>query len=106
LVRKHGKGRFLFATQKSGDWNPFFPDDREKVDGIAFVRSNLPVTIVVATDRAGRPDHLQKINFALDKRFLIFPDTLKCVDEWQLYRITALSSKRQVLALTPMGLLP
>lgn len=103
LVRKHGKGRFLFATQKSGDWNLFFPEDRENVDGIAFVRSNLPVTVVFAADRTCRPDHLQKINLVLNKRFFIFPDTLKCVNEWQLYRITALSSRRQVFGSETYG---
>ena len=103
LVRKQGKGHILLATQKSGDWNPFFPENRENVDDITFVRGNLPVTIVVAADRACRSDHLQKINLALDKRFFIFPDTLKCVNEWQLYRITALSSRRQVFGSETYG---
>lgn len=106
LVRKQGKGHILLATQKSGDWNPFFPENRENVDDIAFVRSNLPVTTAVTADRAGRPDHLQEINLALDKRFFIFPDTLECVNKRQLYRFTALSSRMQVLAPKPMGLLP
>jgi hypothetical protein len=96
LVRKQGKGHILFAAQKSGDWNPFFPENRENVDDIAFVRGNLPVTVVVAADRAGRPNYLRKINLALDKRFFIFPDTLECVNKRQLYRFTAFSSRMQV----------
>ena len=106
LVRKQGKGHILFATQKSGDWNPFFPENRENVDGIAFVRGNPPVTIVVTADRACMPDHLRKINLALYKRFFIFPDAFECVSKRRLYRFTALSSRRQVLAPQPMGLLP
>jgi hypothetical protein len=103
LVRKQGKGQLLFTTQKSGDWNPLFPENRENVDDIAFVRGNLPVTIVVAADRACRPDHLQKINLALEKRFFIFPDTLECVNKRQLYRITALSSRMQVFGSETYG---
>jgi hypothetical protein len=103
LVRKQGKGQIPFATQKSGDWNPLFPEDRENVDDIAFVRGNLPVTIVVAADRAGRPDHYRKINLALDKRFFIFPDILECVNKRQLYRFTALSSRRQVFGSETYG---
>jgi hypothetical protein len=103
LVRKQGKGHFLFATQKSGNWNLLFPENRENVDDIAFVRGNLPVTIVVAADRTGRPNYLRKINFALDKRFFIFPDTLECVNKRQLYRFTALSSRRQVFGSETYG---
>ena len=103
LVRKQGKGHILFATQKSGDWNPFFPENRENVDDIAFVRGNLPVTVVVAADRAGRPNYLRKINLALDKRFFIFPDTLECVNKRQLYRFTALSSRMQVFGSETYG---
>jgi len=96
LVRKQGKGHILLTTQISGDWNPFFPENRENFDDIAFVRGNLPVTIVVAADRAGRSNYLRKINLALVKRFFIFPDTLECVNKRQLYRFTALSSRKQV----------
>ena len=103
LVREQGKGHILLATQKSGDWNPFFPENRENVDDIAFVRGNLPVTIVVATDRACRSDHLREINLALDKRFFIFPDTLECVNKRQLYRFTALSSRGQVFGSETYG---
>lgn len=103
LVRKQGKGHILFATQKSGDWNPFFPENRENVDGIAFARGNLPVTIVVTADRACKPDHLRKINLALDKRFFIFPDAFECVSKRQLYRFTALSSRRQVFGSETYG---
>ena len=103
LVRKQGKGCFLFTTQKSGDWNPFFPENRENVDDIAFVRGNLPVTIAVTADRACRPNYLRKINLALDKRFFIFPDTLECVNERQLYRFTALSSRMQVFGSETYG---
>jgi hypothetical protein len=85
LVRKQGKGHILFAAQKSGDWNPFFPENRENVDDIAFVRGNLPVTVVVAADRTFRPNYLRKINLTPDKRFFIFPNTLECVNERQLY---------------------
>jgi len=103
LVRKQGKGHILLATQKSGNWNPFFPENRENVDDIAFVRGNLPVTVVVAADRAGRPNYLRKINLALDKRFFIFPDTLECVNKRQLYRFTALSSRMQVFGSETYG---
>jgi len=103
LVRKHGKGHILFATQKSGDWNLFFPENRENVDDIAFVMGNLPVTVVVAADRTCRPNYRRKINLALDKRFFIFPDTLECVSKRQLYRFTALSSRRQVFGSETYG---
>jgi len=103
LVRKQGKCHFLFATQKPGDWNPFFPENRENVDDIAFVRGNLPVTVVLTTDRACRPDHLREINLTPDKRFFIFPDTLECVNEWQLYRFTALSPRMQVFGSETYG---
>jgi hypothetical protein len=103
LVRKQGKCHFLFATQKPGDWNPFFPENRENVDDIAFVRGNLPVTVVVAADRTCGPNYLRKINLILDKRFFIFPDTLECVNKRQLYRFTALSSRRQVFGSETYG---
>jgi hypothetical protein len=103
LVRKQGKGHILFATQKSGDWNPFFPENRENVDDIALVRVNLPVTVVVAADRACRPNYLRKNNLAMNKRFFIFPDTLECVNKRQLYRFTALSSRRQVFGSETYG---
>ena len=96
LVRKQGKGHILFATQKSGDRNPFFPENRENVDDIAFIRGNLPVAAVIATDRAHRSDGQIKINFTLNKRFVIFLDTLVCGNKRQLYRFTALSSGGQV----------
>lgn len=96
LVRKQGKGHILLATQKSGDWNPFFPENRENIDDITFVRGNLPVTIAVTAERACRPNYLQKINLTMDERFFIFPDTLECVNKRQLYRFTVLSSRRQV----------
>jgi hypothetical protein len=103
LVRKQGKGHILLATQKSGDWNPFFPENRENVDDIAFVMGNLPVTLVVAADRTCRPNYLRKNNLALDKRFFIFPDTLECVNKGKLYRFTALSSRRQVFGSETYG---
>lgn len=96
MVRKKGKGCFLFATQKSGDWNPLFPENRENVDDIAFVRGNRPVTVEFAADRTHRPDHRREINLTPGKCFFIFPDTLECGNKGQLYRITALSSRRQV----------
>jgi hypothetical protein len=96
MVRKKGKGCFLFATQKSGDWNPLFPENRENVDDIAFVRGNRPVTVEFAADRTHRPDHRREINLTPGKCFFIFPDTLECGNKRQLYRITALSSRRQV----------
>jgi hypothetical protein len=96
LVRKQGKGHILFATQKPGDRNPFFPENRENVDDIAFIRGNRSVAIVLAANRAYRSDGQREINFTLDKRFFIFLDTLECGNKRQLYRFTALSSGRQV----------
>ncbi len=79
LARQYRKGLFPLIAEKTGNRNALFLELREQVNGISPVGGNLPVAILLATDRAGRSKEREKLNLTGKKRFLVFPNALVCV---------------------------
>jgi len=79
LARQYGKGPLLLIAKKAGNRNALFLELREQVNGISPVGSNLPVAILLATDRTGRSKEREKINLTGKKKFLVFPNRFVCV---------------------------
>lgn len=79
LGRQDRKGVLPFIAQKAGNGHALFPELREQVNGISPVRGDLPVAILLATNRTGRAKERDKINPTGKKGFPVFPNALVCV---------------------------
>jgi len=106
LGRQYGKGRLPLIAEKTGNRNALFLELREQVNGISPVGGNLPVAILLATDRAGRSKEREKINLTGKKRFLVFPNGLVRVRVGKLDFSAPCPQGGRLMALTPLGLLP
>jgi hypothetical protein len=96
MDREEGKGTTLTSTQKARNGDPLLPKGREQINAIAPVRGNGPIAVSLATQGTGSSDKGGEINPPRQKRFSVFPDTLKCVKEGKLYCSAALFSRGQV----------
>jgi len=79
LARQYGKGSLPLVAEEAGNRNALFLELWEQVNGVSPVGGNLPVTVLLATDRTGSPNEREKINLTGEKRFLVFPNGLVCV---------------------------
>ena len=96
MDREEGKRASLTSTQKARNGDLLLPKGREQINAVAPVGGNGPIAVGLATQGTGSSDNGGEINPPRQKRFSVFPDTLKCVKEDKLYCSAALFSRGQV----------
>lgn len=97
MDRQQGKRPPLLLTQKTGNGNLLLPPSSKQINRAAVVGSNHSIALALPANGTGRADNRRKIDPPGDKRFPVFPDTLKRAKVGQLYGLAALFPGGRVL---------
>jgi hypothetical protein len=104
LDGQKGHGVPTPSAQESSNGNPFLLEDREQLDRIPPIGSDLPTAVLIPTDGAGSSDQGEEINPTTEERFFVFPNRLICVRVGKLNCSAALPTGGRTSALTPLSL--